>query len=123
LTHDLLRSKSGFNGVIVSDDIGMHAMDGLLVAPDSALCFLAASNDMMMISSHWTDTDRARVFAWSLLTGRQSGLIDEAALDQSRDRVRLMLSKTPQNAVQALSDNDFEKHRTAGPLFSGATVN
>ena len=66
---------------------------------------------------------RARVFARSLLTGRQSGLIEEAALDESRDRVRLMLSKTPQNAVQALSDDDFEKHRTAGPLFSGVTVN
>jgi hypothetical protein len=50
-------------------------------------------------------------------------LMDEAALDESRDRVRLMLSKTPQNAVQALSDDDFEKHRRAGPLFSGATVN
>ena len=98
-------------------------MDGLLGAPDSALRFLAAGNDMMMITSHWTDTERARVFARSLLTGRQSGLIDEAALDESRDRVRLMLSKTPQNAVQALSDDDFEKHRGAGPLFSGATVN
>jgi beta-N-acetylhexosaminidase len=123
LTHDLLRSKCGFNGVIVSDDIGMHAMDGLLVASDSALRFLAAGNDMMMITSHWTDTDRARVFARSLLTGRQSGLIDEAALDESRDRVRSMLSRTPQNTVQALSDGDFEKHRAAGPLFSGATVN
>jgi hypothetical protein len=77
----------------------------------------------MMITSHWTDTDRARVFARSLLTGRHSGMIDDAALDESRDRVRLMLSRTPQNAVQALSNDDFEKHRGAGPLFSGATVN
>jgi hypothetical protein len=76
-----------------------------------------------MITSHWTDTDRARVFARSLLTERQTGLIDEATLDESRDRVRLMLSKTPQNAVQALSDDDFERHRATGPLFSGATVN
>jgi beta-N-acetylhexosaminidase len=123
LTHDLLRSKCGFNGVIVSDDVGMHAMDGLLGAPDSALRFLAAGNDVLMITSHWTDTERTRVFARSLLTGRQSGLIDEAALDESRDRVRSMLSRTPQNAVQALTDDDFEKHRHAGPLFSGATVN
>jgi len=87
------------------------------------LRFLAAGNDMMMITSHWTDTERARIFARSLLTGRQSGSMDQAALDESRDRIRLMLSKTPQNAVQALSDDDFEKHRGAGPLFSGATVN
>jgi beta-N-acetylhexosaminidase len=122
LTHDLLRSKYGFDGVIVSDDVGMHAMDGLLEAPDAALRFMAAGNDMMMICSHWTDTERARAFARALIAGRAAGLLDEAALAKSQQRVRLMLSRTARNEVQALKDDDFARHRRAGALFSAATV-
>jgi beta-N-acetylhexosaminidase len=122
LTHDLLRSTCGFDGVIVSDDVGMHAMDGLLATPDSALRFFAAGNDMMMVTSHWTDTERARAFATALLAGRNSGSIDAAALDESRQRIGAMLSRTPQNAVHALSDAAFETHRRAGAQFGGATA-
>ena len=122
LTHDLLRSTCGFDGVIVSDDVGMHAMDGLLETPDAALRFMAAGNDMMMICSHWTDTERARAFAQALVAGRKAGLIDEDALSASRERILLMLTKTAQHEVQALNDTDFARHGRAGALFSAATV-
>jgi beta-N-acetylhexosaminidase len=122
LTHDLLRSTCGFDGVIVSDDVGMHAMDGLLDRPDTIARFMAAGNDMMMICSHWTDTERARAFAHALIEGKEAGLVDGDSLAASRERIRLMLSRTPQHRVQPLKDSDFARHREAGALFSEATV-
>jgi beta-N-acetylhexosaminidase len=122
LTHDLLRSTCRFTGVIVSDDIGMHAMDGLLDRPDAIARFIAAGNDMMMICSHWTDTERARGFARALVAAKEAGLVDAEALAASRERIRAMLSSTPQHEVQALPESDFAKHRAAGALFTAATV-
>jgi beta-N-acetylhexosaminidase len=122
LTHDLLRSTCGFEGVIVSDDIGMHAMDGLLDRPDTIARFMTAGNDMMMICSHWTDNERARGFARALIEAKKAGVVDGDALAASRERIRSMLSRTPQHKVQALQDSDFANHRQAGALFSDATV-
>ena len=97
-------------------------MDGLLEGPDAAPRFMAAGNDMMMICSHWTDTERARSFARALIARCEAGSLDGNALAASRQRVRSMLSKTPQHQVQALGDGDFARDRQAGALFSAATV-
>lgn len=122
LTHDMLRSTCGFDGVIVSDDIGMHAMDGMLDDPGTIARFMAAGNDMMMICSHWTDTGRARAFAHALVAARETGVVDAAALAASRQRIGAMLSGTPQHTVQRLEDGDFAAHRRAGALFGGTTA-
>ncbi len=108
--------------MIVSDDVGMHAMDGLLDKPETIARFMAAGNDMMMICSHWTDNERARAFARALIEGEKAGLVPGDALAASRERVRLMLSRTPQHQVQPLHDSEFARHRQAGALFSEATV-
>jgi beta-N-acetylhexosaminidase len=122
VTHDLLRSTCGFDGVIVSDDVGMHAMDGFLDKPEAIARFMTAGNDMMMICSHWTDTERARGFARALIEGEKAGLVERDLLAASRERIRSMLSRTPQHKVQRLKDSDFAMHREAGALFSEATV-
>jgi beta-N-acetylhexosaminidase len=122
ITYDLLRKACGFDGVIVSDDVGMKAMDGLLDKPEAVLDFMAAGNDLMMICSHWTNTERARDFALALINGRDSGLIEAEELAASRVRITSMLSKTPQHEVHALKDVEFAKHRQAGALFTDATV-
>ena len=122
LTHDLLRRHCGFGGVIVSDDVGMHAMDGLLDSPDAAARFLGAGHDMMMICAHFTDTERARAFAQSLVEARAAGLVDEEELTASRARIDAMLAATAQNDVAALDAADFARHRGAGALFDAETV-
>jgi beta-N-acetylhexosaminidase len=122
LTHHLLRSVCGFQGVIISDDIGMHAMDGLLDEPDAMVRFIEAGNDTMMICSHWTSTERAPMFARALIKARETGRIPDDVLAASRQRVRTMLSKTLQHDVSALKEGDFAEHRQAGVLFSAATV-
>lgn len=118
----LLRETMNFRGVIVSDDVGMHAMEGRLDAPDAAARFMAAGNDMLMICAHWTDTKRARGLAQSIIGSAESGALDPAILAASRQRVKTMLDGTAQNAVVGLDDDVFARHRDAGARFDAATV-
>jgi beta-N-acetylhexosaminidase len=122
ITQQLLRDEMGFNGVIVSDDIGMHAVSAVFERPDAAVQFMAAGNDMLMICAHWTDTERARGLARAIIDGRRTGALDGRTLDRSHQRIDAMLSGTAQNDVRALSDDVFSRHAGAGMLFSKETV-
>ena len=122
ITHGLLREAMKFDGVIVSDDVGMRAMAGRLDAPDSGARFMAAGNDMLMICSHLIDTERARALAQSIINGIDSGKLDPAVLKASSQRVRAMLDSTAQNEVSELSGEVFARHRGAGTQFDAATV-
>lgn len=121
-THDLLRRHLGFDGVIVSDDCGMHAMDGFLDEPDAIVPFFNAGNDMMMLCAHWTDTERVRGFAAVLVRALAQGHVEPQAMAQSRARIQRFLSRTAMHEVQALAPADFERHRQAGPLFAAETA-
>jgi len=122
ITHGLLREAMKFDGVIVSDDVGMRAMAGRLDAPDSGARFMAAGNDMLMICSHLTDTERARALAQSIINGVDQGKLDPAVLKASAKRVHAMLDSTAQNEVSELSAEVFARHRGAGTQFEAATV-
>jgi beta-N-acetylhexosaminidase len=122
ITHGLLRTELGFDGVIVSDDVGMRAVSKLFDNPDAALRFMAAGNDMMMICAHWADTEKARPLAKRLVEARRNGELDPRALERSKERVLMMLERTAQNDVRALSENVFQRHAEAGALFSDETA-
>jgi beta-N-acetylhexosaminidase len=122
ITHELLREELGFDGVIVSDDVGMRAISALFDEPDTAVQFMAAGNDMLMICAHWADTERARPLARSIIDARRTGALDGRLLDQARERVDAMLAATAQNGIRELSDEDFRRHAEAGALFSSETV-
>ncbi len=61
--HELLRDELGFEGVVVSDDIGMRAVSHIFDDPSAAGRLLQAGADMMMVCAAWTDTERCRGFA------------------------------------------------------------
>jgi beta-N-acetylhexosaminidase len=122
IAHDLLRREMAFEGVIVSDDIGMQSVRTMFDGPDAAVRFMAAGNDMLMICAHWTDTERVRAMARAILDGRRDGLIDKRILDRAHGRIDAMLATTAQNEVRALSDDVFRRHALSGTLFSDQTV-
>jgi beta-N-acetylhexosaminidase len=97
-------------------------MAGRLDAPDSGARFMAAGNDMLMICSHLTDTERARALAQSIINGVDQGKLDPAVLKASAKRVHAMLDSTAQNAVSELSGEVLARHRAAGTQFDAATV-
>lgn len=122
ITHDLLRAELGFGGVIISDDIGMHAVNNMFESADTAVRFMAAGNDMLMICAHWTDTERARLLARAMIDGRRNGTLDPRLLDRAHERIDSMLDKTKQNTVAELPDAAFRHNATVGPLFLEPTV-
>jgi beta-N-acetylhexosaminidase len=120
--HDLLRGELGFKGVVVSDDIGMHAVSRLFDDPTAAVRLLLAGTDMMVVCAHWTDTERCRGFAKAVIEAQRQGAISSEAAAQSRERVLSLLARAPQNVITALAPEVFERHRHAGALFASETA-
>jgi beta-N-acetylhexosaminidase len=119
--HDLLREDLGFKGVIVSDDIGMQAVSRLFENPSATVQLFGAGTDLMMVCAHWTDTERCRDFAETLATALQEGKVAADWDAQSRQRIRQLLARAPQNPVAPLSEEVLASHRGAGPLFEAET--
>jgi beta-N-acetylhexosaminidase len=122
ITQDLLRTELGFQGVIVSDDIGMHAVSTMFESADAAVQFISAGNDMLMICAHWTDTERARFLAQTMIDGRRNGTLEPRLLDRAQERIDTMLKQTKQNIVRELPGDLLRHNAKAGPLFSDPTV-
>jgi beta-N-acetylhexosaminidase len=118
----LLRRELGFDGVVVSDDIGMHAVSRLFDDPGQAVRLIQAGTDLMMVCAHWTDTERSRGFARALLKARAQGRIDSDQEARSRARIAALLERAAQPAVTALPAALFEQHRCAAELFDAQTV-
>ncbi|MBS0420694.1 MAG: glycoside hydrolase family 3 protein [Proteobacteria bacterium] len=119
---EILRGELGFKGVVVSDDIGMHAVSRMFDDPGAAVRLLLAGTDLMMVCSYFTDTDRCRGFAQSMLAAQQQGILSPEAAAQSRERVRALLERAPQNPVSVLGEDVFATNRSAGMLFTAETA-
>jgi beta-N-acetylhexosaminidase len=119
---EILRGELGYDGVVVSDDIGMHAVSRLFDDPTAAVRLLLAGTDLMMVCAYWTDTDRCRGFAEAMISAQQQGMISAAAAAKSRERIQSLLRRAPQNPVTLLSPEVFARHRDAGALFSAETA-
>ncbi len=118
----LLREELGFNGVAVSDDIGMGAMKGFFDSADAAANFLAAGCDMLMVCAHFTEADRARGFAQAIIEAEAAGRLDAALLARSRARIAALLARAASNPVRALTDAVFAEDARAGALYLAQTV-
>jgi len=119
---ELLRKGLGYQGVVVSDDIGMQAVSSIFDDPTAAVRLLLAGSDMMMVCAHWTDTERCRSFAEAIAAAEVNGTLPESVTAPSKQRIRALLARTPQHGVAALSEAVFREHRSAGPLYAAETV-
>jgi beta-N-acetylhexosaminidase len=119
---EVLRGELGFEGVVVSDDIGMQAVSRLFDDPAAPARLLLAGTDLMLVCSYGTDTDRCRGFAEAMLCAQSQGVISAEAETQSRERIESLLLRAPQNQVRPLAAAVFERHRKAGALFSAETA-
>jgi len=119
---EVLRGELGFKGVVVSDDIGMHAVSRMFDDPTAPVRLLLAGTDLMMVCTYGTDTDRCRGFAEAMISAKQRGIISPEAEAQSLERIHSLLARAPQNQVTPLAAGVFERHGRAGPLFSAETA-
>ena len=81
--HDLLRNELGFEGVIVTDDLGMDAITLYTDGESPYVLAVNAGNDLLCTSDIETAYN-------DILNAVQSGKIDEARLDESVERILVM---------------------------------
>lgn len=122
ITTGVLRNQMEYDGVITSDDIGMHAMDRFFDSPDAPRDFMEASNDMLMICAHFTDTERII----GLATGLKEALADagfrKRVFDPSEERVQALLDETRMHDVAPLPADLFAAHAGIDGIHESATV-
>lgn len=111
LLNDVLREELGFEGVITTDDVGMGAVSTLFDRPRIAVSALQAGCDLIMISAHWTDTNRAIGLAQDLENGLSNGTLNRAVLKASQKRIDTLLNAVKVHPVEALPRAVFAAHR------------
>ena len=81
---DLLRKELRFDGLIITDDMEMKAIDDRYRSGEAAVMAIEAGADIVMVL--WTPTKQIEVFD-ALLLAVKSGRISQARLDQSVERI------------------------------------
>jgi beta-N-acetylhexosaminidase len=120
--HGILREELGYDGVVVSDDIGMNAVSKIFDDPTAAVRLLESGTDLLMVCSHFTSTERARGFARAIGEAERTGRLAPEELARSRSRIQALLARTAQPVPRALDDATLAAHRRAGAQFEAATV-
>jgi beta-N-acetylhexosaminidase len=81
---DLLRKELGFDGLLITDDMEMKAIDDRYRSGEAAVMAVEAGADIVMVL--WTPAKQIEVFD-ALLSAIKSGRISQARLDQSVERI------------------------------------
>ena len=81
---DLLRKQLRFDGLIITDDMEMKAIDDRYRSGEAAVMAIEAGADIVMVL--WTPVKQIEVFG-ALLSAVKSGRISQARLDQSVERI------------------------------------
>ena len=87
---DLLRGELGFDGLLVTDDMEMKAIDAHYQSGEAAVMAIEAGADIVLVL--WTPAKQIEVFD-ALLSAVKSGRISQVRLDQSVRRI--LKSKGP----------------------------
>ena len=77
---NLLRNELGFDGLIITDDMEMKAIDDCYRSGEAAVMAVEAGADIVMVL--WSPTKQLEVFD-ALLSAVKSGRISQTRLDQS----------------------------------------
>ncbi len=85
---DLLRGMLGFDGVVVSDDLTMRAIDESYSLEDAVLLAVDAGVDLLLTGNFQPDAvDQAEQMRIILVEAVQSGRLSRQRLQESHDRI------------------------------------
>lgn len=110
LLHDVLRNELGFEGVITTDDVGMGAVSALFDKQGAATSALEAGCDLIMMSAHWTNTDRTIGLAQDLLDSLERGNLSPNLFKSSQQRIDALLLAAQVHSIEALPADVFAAH-------------
>lgn len=78
--HRVLREDLGFDGVVMTDDLAMDAVEAYAEDGAVAVMALQAGNDLVLTTDYWTQIPK-------VLEGVQAGTLDETLIDAACYRV------------------------------------
>lgn len=116
LVADLLRQQLGYQGVVVTDDIGMGAVSSRFENRTACADVLRSGTDLVMICSHWTNTDRAYQMVDDLERSVRDGYLETETLEASDRRLAALLARLPQSNPRLLDAELLAKHASVAPL-------
>ncbi len=107
----LLRQKLGFNGVIITDDIEMQAIDANYESGKAAVMAIQAGADIVLVP--WNLKKQQRVYN-TLRQAVRNGRITETRLNQSVRRI--LKSKKNCNAFEKREEYRYASNPIDGPI-------
>jgi beta-N-acetylhexosaminidase len=108
--NDVLREELGFGGVITTDDVGMGAVSELFDRPGMAASAIEAGCDLIMLSAHWTETNRVLGFAQDLLASLGNGKLSPEIFETSQKRIDRLLKSAKVHPIEALPEAVLAAH-------------
>ena len=117
LVTTILRGELGYRGAVVTDDIGMRAVSSMFDQPDACARVLSSGTDLIMICSHWTDTDRSYSLVDNLGRARRDGSLTEATLAAADARIDTLLAAAPTHTPRLLDPEVLAAHSRLAPLY------
>jgi beta-N-acetylhexosaminidase len=78
--HQLLRDELGFDGVVITDDLAMDAVESFVKDASAAVLAVLAGNDMLVSSDFQAQIPQ-------VIAAVETGVIDEGVLDRAVTRV------------------------------------
>jgi beta-N-acetylhexosaminidase len=113
---EYLRGKLGYDGLVISDDVGMQAIAERFREPGMAARALVAGCDLITICAHLADTRRALDLARDLSASWRGGGLPAATLERSHGRIARALAAAPVYPVTELPAETLALHRSLAPL-------
>ncbi|MCG5211824.1 glycoside hydrolase family 3 protein [Streptosporangium sp. KLBMP 9127] len=118
----LLREELGFDGVVVTDALDMHAITKSVGLPGGAVLSLAAGSDLLCLGPLPTYDD-VREIIGRIVQAVQDGDLPLARLEQAADRVARLRAwaNVPRQAAPAAAAIGLTAARRAVSLYGAAT--
>ena len=120
ILQDILRKKLGFNGVVISDSMNMHALQKYFKPVDAAVTALAAGVDIIMLAEEHYDHDgdyqnRQRSLIDGVAKAIHDGKIPEERLNSTFERVRSLRRRAEKKTADKskVGDMFYSNQKTA----------
>jgi beta-N-acetylhexosaminidase len=119
---DVLRTQLGFDGVVISDDLGMGAISEMFETADAGVHCLRSGHDVMLVCSHWADNRRACYLARAITRAIETDRLFAQLVQTSANRIHRFVQETCSHNPRQLPDDWFLDARKRVPMHEAFKV-
>ncbi|NIQ03152.1 MAG: beta-N-acetylhexosaminidase [Nitrospinaceae bacterium] len=117
ILQNILRQKLGFDGVIISDDLEMKAVENYFAFETFAQMGVAAGLDVFLVCHN---QEKIRSLHDHLIRGVESGDIDDSRIRQSVERIVRLKQQIPKLPPNPPNPESWQSHRVLAEEMASA---